>query len=157
MKVMLCLLHLMNQAGGLRTQLMASDSLIRADPLLFLGVCPRFVHLLLFLVLLIIYTPCVWQGGRGGGWSAGRMGRPHPADDPRLCGAVLGRGLGEDGFQRIDSILCAALCRSRVALPQYRALLRVSLFLVLSVQVVIEGNDVGDFLFPPALFPQPGV
>lgn len=154
---MLCLLYLMNQAGGLRTQLTTSDSLIRADPLLFLGVCPRFVHLFLFLILLIIYTSCVWQGGRAGGWSAGRTGRPHPADNPWLCSAVLGRGLGEDGFQGIDSILCAALCRSRVALPQYRALLRVSLFLVLSVQVVIEGNDVGDFLFPPALFPQPGV
>lgn len=145
-----------NEPGGW-SENTNSDSLLRADPLLFLGVHPRLVHLLLFLVLLVVYTRGVWQWGRGRRRRAGGMGGPHPADDARLRRAVVGRGPGGGGLRRIDPVLLAALRGSGVALPYRRALQGVSLFLIFPVQVVVKGDDVGDFLFPPALFPQSGV
>lgn len=138
-----------------------SDSLIRADPLLIPGLCSGFVHLLLFLLLLVVYTLTVRQRRCSSGWSTRGMGGPHPADYARLGQAVLGRRLRRGRLQRIYSFLHTALSGSCVALPHRAHLLGVLLALLLilcpSIEIVIKGNDVGDFLSPPALFPQPWV
>lgn len=140
-----------------------SDSLSRVDQVLILGLCSGFVHFffLLLLFLLIVYARTVGQWGGGGRWRAAGVGGAHPADDAGLVHAVQGRRLGKRRLQWIDSFLHAVLRRnrSRVALPHRRCgplRVVVALLLVLgpSVQLVIEGNDVGDLLFPPALFPQ---
>lgn len=133
------------------------DSLVRGQSVL--DSSSGFPRLLLFVVLLLLVLCALAVGERrpSRGRRAAGPRRPDPASVLRLWDAVLGRRPGQRRLQRVDAFLHAALSRSAAATPRLRLFIAVLLILSPAVQVVVEGNDVGDFLPPPSLLPQPRV